>query len=205
MSVARTACLDSLRSTMINIELILVTPANLDGFIVAGNPLHPAYKYLSLVHKADYLRAYFMHHHGGGYVDIKEINSDWLPAFEQLDENPTKWALGYGETSSQDVAQIGGRLGHDLKKYHRILLGNCAYIFRSNTPFTSEWLAEQERRLDNFLPHLLTNPGGVRNEVPNYPIAWTEILGDIFHPLCLKYSRRLIIDNRIKPNVKSHI
>ena len=48
-----------------------MTPANLQDWVVAGHPLHPAYNDLSLVHRSDYLRAYLLHHHGGGYCDLK--------------------------------------------------------------------------------------------------------------------------------------
>ncbi|MGI9252585.1 MAG: hypothetical protein ACR2J8_02470, partial [Thermomicrobiales bacterium] len=48
-------------------EVVLVTPDNLADFLV--EPLHEAYDYLSCTHRADYLRAWFMHHRGGGYTD----------------------------------------------------------------------------------------------------------------------------------------
>ena len=53
------------------VEVVLITPNNLSEYILPEYPLHHAFKYLSLVHKADYLRCYFMHHYGGGYSDIK--------------------------------------------------------------------------------------------------------------------------------------
>ena len=48
---------------------------NLSSWIAEKSPLHPAYNYLSSVHKADYLRCYLMHHHGGAYSDIKVIEN----------------------------------------------------------------------------------------------------------------------------------
>ena len=28
--------------------------------------------------------------------------------------------------------------------------------------------------------------------ISNYPIRWTEICGEVFHPLCLKYSKKIL-------------
>jgi hypothetical protein len=52
-------------------------------------PLHPAFKYLSYVHKSDYLRSYFMHFYGGGYADIKKYssNNNWKECFNLLNSN----------------------------------------------------------------------------------------------------------------------
>jgi hypothetical protein len=58
--------------TVSECEVILVTPQNLNQYILPDAPLHPGYKYLSETHKADYLRTYFMHFYGGGYSDIKK-------------------------------------------------------------------------------------------------------------------------------------
>lgn len=68
----------------LGVDLLLVTPDNLGEYILPEYPLHPAYQYLSNVHKSDYLRAYFMHHHGGGYADVKLFENDWNSAFNHL-------------------------------------------------------------------------------------------------------------------------
>ena len=68
MNETRLNGLNKLRSVS-GCNVVLITPDNLNDFLI--EPLHPAYKYLSLVHRSDYLRAYFMHYHGGGYSDIK--------------------------------------------------------------------------------------------------------------------------------------
>ena len=39
-------------------NIIFVDKKNLDDYILDKHPLHPAYKYLSAVHKSDYLRTY---------------------------------------------------------------------------------------------------------------------------------------------------
>lgn len=55
------------------VDVILITKDNLHEYILPENPLHPSYKYLSAVHRSDYLRTYFMHFYGGGYSDIKKL------------------------------------------------------------------------------------------------------------------------------------
>lgn len=67
---ARVEGLDAMRQ-MIGVPVELITPEKLPAWVVEGHPLHPMYSQLSYVHRSDYLRAYFMAHHGGGYSDIK--------------------------------------------------------------------------------------------------------------------------------------
>ena len=83
MSADRSAALQSL---MLNIgcPVVLLTPDTLTNWVLPEHPLHPAYPYLSLTHKADYLRVYMMYHHGGGYTDIKRVTRNWRPLFEAL-------------------------------------------------------------------------------------------------------------------------
>ena len=69
-----------------DIEFRLITPSNLDFYIKkAGVELHEGYKYLSATHKSDYLRCYFMHFLGGGYIDIKPPGAGWNKAFDKLE------------------------------------------------------------------------------------------------------------------------
>ena len=196
--------LNLLRERNPNTDVVLVTPDNLDQFLAPGYPLHPSYGNLSLVHKSDYLRAYFMHHHGGGYTDIKEPAGKWLPLVERLQQSPGKWALGYQEVSSDMCAQLPGRLGRDLRVHYRRLIGNGAFIMRPGTPLTAEWYQELHTRLDAYADALCECPGDARGTNSGYPIPWTGILGDIFQPLCLKYRNRLILDDRIKPSFRDY-
>lgn len=196
--------LQRIRDTNPSSDVVLVTPDNLAEFLVPGHPLHPAYDDLSLVHKSDYLRTYFMHHHGGGYTDIKESPGAWLPLIESLRRNPGKWAVGYPELSVDMCSQLPGRLGRDLKIHHRRIIGLGAFIMRPRTPFTTEWYEELHARLDSYADALAKNPGDERGTNPGYPIPWTGILGDIMQPLCLKYRDRLVLDDRIKPSFKDY-
>ena len=87
MSEARARCLQSMRAVHREIDVVLVAPENLGDCLVPGHPLLPAYDHLFLVHRADYLRAYFTTHHGGGYADIKIPTRAWHHALEALEQN----------------------------------------------------------------------------------------------------------------------
>lgn len=181
----------------------LITPENLPAYILEQHPLHPAFNNLSLVHKADYLRCYFMHFHGGGYSDIKGTKQSWEPVFELLQDSE-KWIAGYPEKKYKSVARPGGILNKELEKNFLTLIGNCAYISRPQTPFTAEWYAELQRRMDNYAPALAQYPGNTMGDNENYPIPWTNILGNIFHPLCLKYHDQLLRTTILFPMVGRH-
>ncbi|MDO4764116.1 MAG: capsular polysaccharide synthesis protein [Flavobacteriaceae bacterium] len=66
----RKRCLDEMKEK-IGYPIVLITKDNLANYILPEHPLHKAYDFLSAVHKSDYLRAYFMHHYGGGTAILK--------------------------------------------------------------------------------------------------------------------------------------
>lgn len=207
MSEDRHNALSSIKKS--NLEVILVNKANLSSWVVESTPLHPAYNYLSAVHKADYLRCYLMHHHGGAYTDIKQIEDSWLLPFEQL-EKSDYFICGYREVSCLETAR-GRGLVKDLwlaLNFHRVI-GNGAYICKPNTPFTNDWIDKVHNVLDCKFDILKTYPAKHPRDFSNkifedglvskYPLRWTEICGEIFHPLCLKYSKKLL-KNLPSPN-----
>ncbi len=202
MSDNRLKSIGILKSKL-NVRFELITPDNLDSFIIEGFPLHKAFPYLSAVHKSDYLRCYFMHHYGGGYTDLKPARFSWASLFKKIN-SCDKWMLGYGEIGKKGTANVPGLLGKDLKKYWYVLLGNCSYICKPGSPFTSEWYAELHRRLDAYFDDLKNNPGNIMGDNEGYPIPWTNILGDIFHPLCLKYHGNFIYCDKIRPLLKHY-
>lgn len=224
MSKNRATCMDSIYQNA-GVDVELVTPENLDEFIVSGFPLHPAYDFLSLTHKADYLRCYFMHHHGGGYTDIKMTEFDWNRYFDSMSSGC--WAIGYQEIGSSGVAARHSELYEEMSQNFRLLIGNCAYIFRDGTPLTQEWYDRVHVKLDEKLPALKEHPGrhprDFNGKLPDdnkvirklgvllprflrseYPLGWSEILGDIFHPLVYKYTDQII---KIMPwiNTKNYL
>lgn len=186
-------------SARVNIQLI--TKNNLHLFIKPDDPLPSCFQFLSAVHKADYLRTYFMYHYGGGYTDIKIHNNSWVPIFKRL-ENSNAYVCGYRELGGYAVAHPENeKIYNDLNLNWWRLLGNCAYICKPHTKFTEEWYRETQRRVmeksGELEIHPATDPYGKNDD---YPIPWTYILGDVFHPLCLKYYKRLIFDDRLKPS-----
>jgi hypothetical protein len=170
----------------------LVNPGNIKEFLLPDKPLHPGYEYLSETHKSDYLRTYFMHFIGGGYQDIKVPGGDWNRAFDELINDESKFLNGYHEPN-----QWGVTVADDsVKALWKELPGNGAYIVRPMTEFTTTWydnlIKVMDSKLEELKKHPATNPSATPETSPGYPVKWSEILGDIFHPLAAKYVGRFL-------------
>ena len=187
MSINRLDSLQQLIDTS-DCDVILVTKDNLHEYLLPGVPLHPAYKYLSETHKADYLRTYFMHFHGGGYSDVKKTTGSWEQCFNDL-YNSDYWVCGYKEIPT------GVAYPPILDKW-RDLVGNGAYICKSNTPLTQEWYSSMIALLDTKLEQLMQfparGPQDMAGSGTGYPLEWNEMLGRIFHRVCYKYKEKLL-------------
>lgn len=173
---------------------ILVTNDNLSEYILVDHPLHKGYEYLSDVHKADYLRTYFMHHHGGGYTDIKPCSWDWNPYFDQLESSD---AFGIGAPEDEGELSVTVKQRVWLGQHWEKLMTNDLYIFKPNTEFTTKWYAKLLSIMDVKLNDLQKFPAkhsrqAADTAVTKYPIEWGEILLEIFHPLCYEYTDKLI-------------
>jgi len=196
--------LESLRKNT-EVEVKLITQKNLDKYILKDYPLHKAYEYLSYVHRADYLRCYFMLHYGGGYADVKPFNHSWKKAFEKLNNDSEKWVIGYQELGAWGVPVVQGKLGKDIKTYYLYLLGIISFVFKPYSPIAQEWMDELNLRLDENYEVLKRNPAidpfGTNN---NYPIPWSYILGQILHPLFLKYHDKTIKTKKLIPVLKNY-
>lgn len=201
MSKDRARCLQQMKQMN---PIRLVTADTIGDVLVDGFPMHPGYEYLSLNHRSDYLRAYVMHHHGGGYSDIKVHPRPWGRAFARLDASEDKWMIGYPERTSRDVAALSGTLGADLRKNYRRLRGCGAFIFRPGSPMTQEWLGEVDARMTRALPQLEEHPGNTWGDNEGYPFQWAELMGSVFHPLSLKYHDRLLADGSIRPRMTGY-
>lgn len=161
-------------------------------------PFHPAYDYLSLTHKADYVRCYIMHHYGGGYADIKQVDFDWNPYFIEIENDKKLYAVGYAEVDPSHIAINPENLKEkEIRQNYHDLIGNCNYIFRKGTPLTREWISRTHKKLDEKFSLLKQNPASFpqdmlgaytpQGERSKYPLRWAEILGEIFHPLVFEY------------------
>jgi len=194
-SLDREKCLTRLKD--LNKNLILITEKNYKKYENLADPYHSALNFLSSTHKSDYLRAYFMHHYGGGYTDIKYFNQSFEPFLENLYRTP-KLGIGAIEESSLDIANCFEtlKIRHEFKKF----IGCGNFAFKKNNNFTKEWLNNVELILEKNKNLLIKNPGsyhpravrsgaqGTDLKPRGYPLEWTEIMGNIFHPLVYKYS-----------------
>lgn len=199
----RQRSLQQLRAA-IGVEVVLVTPDNLDEFLDPTLPLHPAYEYLSLVHRSDYLRCYLLHVHGGGYIDLKAPRHPWAAAFQAFEQQPMAMLMGYPEVDGLAVPDIGGDLGKALRQHYSHLPGMTAMIARPRTPLTALWMEELHRRLDLHLPELRAHPGEIWGEDPFYPLGWTTILGEILHPLAYRFHEHIVLDRRLQPALTNY-
>ena len=205
----RQEALDSLRKKS-NCNVEFIKKEDIKKYILDDYPLHPAFKYLSTIHQADYFRCYLMHHYGGGYSDLKKCQGDWSSLFNKLYNNKNIWAIGlkgrphfgiaYPEEYTRKERQI-------LKNNHDNLIGVGYFIYKKNTPLTTEWYEKLHERLDLYYEKLKENPASypressngkicpsweaksksVSNNSTKYPLSWNRILGQINYPLQLKY------------------
>ena len=198
MSQTRFNCFRDLINN-IGIPIILITSKNYKNFIKSNFPVHKSFEYLTGVHKTDYFRCYLMNHYGGGYHDIKSRNISWSNEWEKdnwtSDDNI--WMYGRREKNEGAIGYPPG-MSHIKKEFSKMATMGWI-ICKKYTPFTKELMEQIHLSLDNHYKKLKIYPG-VRSDgyysdepfelVPNnsYPIRWLEILGEIYHPLMLKYT-----------------
>lgn len=178
-----------------------ITRDNLSGWLDPAFPVHSAFPYLSAVHQCDYIRCYVLHVYGGGYTDIKLTQINWRPFFAQLEESAA-FGLGYPEVGPHGVARVGGQLEADMQANYQKLIGVCAMIFRPRSLFTQEWFRQLNALLDRKLSAVMQNParhpqdrfGAVFTDgsISQYPFAWTEVGGDLFHPLAYQHHAAIL-------------
>ena len=57
--------------------------------------------------------------------------------------------------------------------------------------------------MDRWAAALANAPGNTFGTNDGYPVPWTAVQGDVFHPLCLKYDERVLIDDRFSPRSRT--
>jgi len=181
----------------IGLPVELVTPADLDTWLVPGHPLPAAYEHLSLVHRSDYLRGYLMHHHGGAYLDVKEPLHSWLASHEQMAADPDAWVTSYRSSHADWIGKLPGRTGRDILVHYRAMFGKGGFMMRSHTPLTAEWMARMHAVLEAKQLDLARHPGGVFGDDEGYPLSWTDLLGRVLDPLTLKHHPHVRYDDRM--------
>lgn len=204
MSQTRVRCLDEIRRVNSDLDVRLVTPANLESHLVPDHPLHPAFQRLSLVHRSDYLRCYFMHHLGGGYTDVKAPLHPWGPVWDGFSD-PDVWMVGQPEVNSDLVANLGGRLRRDVQREFSRLSINSSFIMRPGTPLTAEWYDEVQRRMDYYSRDLerfpAVDPMGVGG---GYRVTWIALQSQVLHPLQLKHLPHVRTDERLTVDLSEY-
>lgn len=199
MSDTRKKCLESLPNTGLNVQFL--DKQSLNNWILDDHPFHPGYEFLSATHKSDYLRAYFMHHFGGAYSDIKYLDYSWLPAFNRLIDSDN-YIVGYPEVGIIGITRKRGilffiKLALKVNK----LIGCGAFICKPYTPFTELWINNLHKIMDNNLNMLSTNPANGPLDYTNmklndgsrskYPLRHASFSGENFHPVCAKFLNRI--------------
>ena len=146
-------------------------------------PVHPALRYVSALHKADYYRIYFCLHYGGGYADLKlysEQTQSWVPFFQQLESAPHAYVLGVPEIGEYGVASPPNR---SLGQYYYRLISNGFFISRRNNAYFAEVHRRQNAYLSSVAEALEQHPAPhdrcCRDHEAGYPIDWSGLLGQI--------------------------
>lgn len=156
----------------------------IEKYIKPEAPLHPAYRYLTAVHKSDYLRSYFMHYYGGGYADIKpySTSNNWKKCFEEMNANPNLLCIGRFEETSfyKEYREAPETLAK--------LLANGWFICRPQTEFTKEWVRRVNAKLDEVYQKLEKHPAKSPTSAGRgYPLRYEELQSAIFHKLILDF------------------
>ena len=198
MSINRFNAFKSLVQT-IEVPVILLTFENYKYFIKKEYPIHECFKYLSGVHKSDYIRCYMLLHHGGGYHDIKYRKEGWNNCWNEDNWlfNDNIWMFGRREKYKGAIGYPPG-MKYIQNEYSK-LVTMCWIICKANSLFLKDLVNAIEEKLDCYKDTLFKHPAILPEGyyadkpfdlVPNnsYPIRWLEILGEIFHPLMLKYN-----------------
>lgn len=190
--------LDSLIAVNPNLDVRVVTAANLHDHLLPGQPLHPAFEHLSFIHRSDYLRCYMMNFHGGGYADIKAHRHDWSPAFDCLEASDA-WVLGYRNPVRWMTPNFADpALQRLMVRTSDQRIGQTAFICRPQTPYTREWWRRLNEILDQRADALASDPGCLNRSEDPYALGFTEILAQIIDPLSVKYRDRILFDETIK-------
>lgn len=137
------------------LPVIVVTPENMAKYVPKP---HPAYEYLGLEHKADYLRTYLLHTYGGIWLDSDVICLKSLAGlFEEL--NGDKYDA----------------VGHDGTPWGETIGLAAMGPFRPQTALTKRWFGGMNEKLDQRLEELKSKNQDV--------LAWAEMLRGIFLPV----------------------
>lgn len=175
-------CLASVRlHNSADFEVIVVTPENLREYV---DP-HPAYKYLSLVHRSDYLRCLLLHNHGGVYLDMDTIGLRSL-------------ARVYAELADYDLVTYDGAIWGEV-------FGIGAFgPTRRGSVLTRGWSEAVERLLDRRHDDLAAfrkrdlNPGADC-------LGWSELCREQVQPVARRLAAAGQLSVRLLEPTWAHV
>lgn len=186
----------------IHVPVILITEHNYKCFEVKNHNIHEMFPYLSGNHKSDYMRAYLLHHYGGGYHDIKYRLLSWENEWNV--DNWTKddniWIYGRREHNADAIGYPPGF--KKLQEHYNKLVTMGWVICKKKTNYTQDLIIELNNVLDKNKQKLILYPaiypGGYYSTTPfdealenDYPLRWLEMMGEHFHNLMIKYNDKI--------------
>lgn len=198
ITLNRMECLKTLVENT-DCEIRLVTFKDIPTYILKEHPLHEGYRYLSMNHKSDYLRSYFMNFYGGGYADIKRYHkgNGWDRAFDEINRDENIDIIGDREIHGGSPIRE-----YNKEPYLSQVLCNGCFICRPYTDFTREWFRRVEQKMDERLSLLRCHPAkDVFGINPDYPLRWAELQGEIFHKLLVEKYDSLKIKNTLNSGI----
>ena len=195
----------------IQVPICLITPDNLHHFIVEGHPLPRAFNQLSIVHRSDYIRAYLLHHYGGGWHDIKATEVSYEKVWEEF-RNDAIWIVGKREIA-KGAAKIYNADGDFVPDHYQKLIAVPSWVGRPQTSLSADLLSGIEAIIEQNADTLFMYPAkhprekriSSRNPIKrlftiikfkyqkrsiHYPLDWT-LFGNVFHPAILKYHQHV--------------
>lgn len=181
-----------LMKEVLEVPVQLITPKNLGDYIT-DCPLHPGYQYLSETTKSDYLRTYFMYHHGGGYADIKVYYDSWKSEFDTMQVNPRIDVIGARE-SPDGIGECNSFLRPIAEK----LIQSGYFIMRKGCLHAEMMWKVTQQLMDNKFNELKDNPArdyrdhyykqlfDEHGEMyrSKFPFNWGDLYGNISHRVC---------------------
>lgn len=195
----------------IDCPVCLVSDETIFQFEVDGAKIHPAFTYLSAVHKSDYVRTYLWHHYGGGWHDIKATGVSFAQVWDEFADDNIH-LVGRPEIKGGAAKTFDGQ-GKWMPDFWQDLVSVTAWVGRPYTPFSKEVYENLGKYLDENLELLSVNPAKhprdkrlnelsffkkvkkiaarlIVGENNDYPLTWT-VFGNAFHPACLNHRNRI--------------
>jgi hypothetical protein len=153
-------CLESVRRhNGAEFEVIVVTPENLRQCL---DP-HPAYHYLSLIHRSDYLRLHLLHRYGGIYLDMDTIALRSLAGL-------------YADLAHYDLVTYDGSIWGEV-------FGSSVFgPTRRGSVLTTAWTEAVERVLDDNHDALAAQRRDSDN-LHRDSLGWSALMSELVTPI----------------------